>query len=36
VIREKTAVIRRNGTRTTIRLRKVVMSRSTDAFDRRL
>jgi hypothetical protein len=35
-MRENTAVIRRNGINTTIKLRKVVMSRSTGSFVRRL
>jgi hypothetical protein len=36
VMRENTAVISRNGTNTTIRLRKVVMSRSARTLARRL
>jgi hypothetical protein len=35
-MREKTAVISRNGTNTTIRLRKVVMSNSDESAVRRL
>jgi hypothetical protein len=36
VTREKTALISRNGTSTTIRFRKVVMSSSGTSFDRLL